>query len=288
MKMFWQFIVSVVTNFVFLVSGSILALYYVFVAPYLPSSIIKTVLDVSLPLLCFFIACYMAWRKQQIIIRELQKTLEEKDNKKPLYNLEIVEDLDSIKSRIAEVDDNIKSARISKNNAPTPHPYLGRLGLGEPTASAWQEYIDELVAYKSFLQTLINGEEYRIINFTLKNAGYGDTNVNIELRFNGFTQEVDFYDDKVEYEEPSKPSSSLAAVMPLSSIGVANKLGNRREVQTDKPDRVVIEVDRIRHDDTVWLHYNPVFIKKTDGEQKIEYSIKSDRLTDTEVGAISL
>lgn len=288
MKMFWQFIISVVANFVFLVSGSILALYYVFITPYLPSSAIKTALDISLPLLCFFIACYMAWRKQQLTIHELQNALEEQNSKKPLYQLEAIEDLDIVKARIKEVEDKIKSAKVSKTNVPTPHPYLGHLGIGEPSADDWQEYIDELVVYKAFLQSLVNGEEYRIINFTLRNSGYGDTNVSVDLHFNGFIQEVDFYDEKIEYEEPRKPSSSLTPVMPFSGIGAMNKLGNRREVQTDESDRIVVEIDRIRHDDTIWLHYNPIFIKKTGDEQKVEYSIKSDGLTNTESGTVSL
>lgn len=284
MKMFWQFIVSVAANFVFLVSGSALALYYIFITPYLPDSAIKTALNVGLPLLCFFIACYMAWRKQQLTIGELQKVIKEHDNKKPLYHLEAVEDSDAIKTLIDEVDDKIRSAKISKMSAPAPHPYLGRMGMGDPSTADWQDYIDELATYRTYLQSLIDREEYHIINFALKNKGYGDTNVSIDLRFDGFTQEVDFYNERIEQEEPQDPSLPVNA-MP---IGVGNRLGNQTEVQTDKPGRLVIEVDRIRHGDTVRLHHNPIFIKKTDGEKKIEYNIKSDSLTSAESGTVLL
>lgn len=286
MKMFWQFIVAVVANFVFLVSGSILALYYVFVAPHLPESPLKVVLDVGLPLLCFFIACYMAWRKQQLTIRKLQKAIKEHDNKKPLYHFEVADGLDVIKTHIEEVDDKIRSAKVSKTKAPAPHPFLGRLNFGEPSNDSWQVYIDELVAYKALLQSYIDGDEYHVINFSLENKGYGDTNVSVDLRFNGFVQEVDFYDEKIRYEEPHEPS--YMGIAALSNMGVINKLGNRREVQTDEADRIIAEVDRIRHDDRIRLHYNPIFIKKSDGRKKIEYSIKSDRLTNTEVKTVLL
>lgn len=286
MKMFWQFIVSVVMNFVSVVTGSILALYYVFATLLIPDSIIKTVLNIALPLLSFFIACYMAWRKQQFTIIELEKTIEEYGNNKPLYTLEITEDLDSIKTRIKEVDATIRSAKISKANAPKPHPYFGSIGLREPSPNDWQEYIDKLVLYKAFLQSLVGGQ-YHIVNFTLANKGHGDTNISIDMHFDGFTQEVSFYEDKVESEEPHEPLSFMRATV-LPTIGSANKLGNRTEVQIDEPGRLIIEIDRVRHGDTVQLHDTPIFIKKSDGEKRIEYSIKSDRLTSKEIGIVSL
>lgn len=136
-------------------------------------------------------------------------------------------------------------------------------------------------------QAILENNEYHIVNFILENKGHGDTNVNIELHFKGFTQITDFYDRKIQAKKPYEPSSYLG-VMPNFNLNPANKLGNLQEVQTDKASLVVIEIDCIRHSDKVWLHYNPIFIKKSNTKKEIEYSIKSDQLTATETRTIDL
>lgn len=278
MRSFLKYSLSLFETFATLVSGGVLGVYYLYVEPAISNWRYKRVIDIAVPIFAMVVTVFLVWRNQQKKIKKLEDQLKKEKDKKPKYKFAVIDATDVLESKIKKIDKRITSAKDSRAKAPAPNPWLPSLSAvtGSRTTVDWDNYISELTTYKTLIQAAIDNKDFRIINFTLENSGFTDTNINVQIVLDGLEQSVEFYEKKFVIDEPSAPGSFNF----ISSIPSISKLGMSREVQTDSKDYIDVEIDRLRNNETVNLHHYPVFVKKVGNkEPQITYTIKSDGLS---------
>jgi hypothetical protein len=272
-----------------LVSGGVIGVfYYIFGAPLIEGRTYKKYVDIAVLVIAILLAFYSVWRNQQKKIKKLEDKLRGEQDKKPRYSLEVIDCKSQLDKKIKAIEKRISDARVSRDKAPSPNPFMPSISLisGVSTKDDWDGYIERLTKYRSELDDIKKNKKYKVINFVLNNSGHADTNINIELEFVGFKQIVDFYENNVIIEEPHKPTNGLMTFSP--SIGSLNKLGINREVHTNKPNLIDVEIDRLRNNESVRLHYYPIFVANSTKESVVNYKIRSDLLNKEASGNIAL
>lgn len=285
--MFWDFLKRVVFSFVFVVTGSILALYYIFVKEHLAATPFANKVDVIVLIVGFVVACFLAWRDERLERNKLQQLLQDIKDTKPKYELKLIRSSGVIKQKAEEIDDTISYAQEKKKSAPAPNPFMPNISLHqEPTTVQWDVYIKELREYKKHLEQIASDGSHKIINFTLENKGHSDNNINVHIKFEDSAQAVGYYSEKVELEEPREPSSLLSFIPGIAS---KQELGLRREVHVDQEDQIEAEINRLHKGEKVSVHYDPIFLVAKQGSNpRISYCVKSDNHQSSEYKTIQI
>lgn len=275
MRMFLYFVKKVVFSFVFVITGSVLALYYIFAKDYFRGSPFANKIDIAVVLVGFTVACYLVWKEEYLERGKLGAQLKDLQDIKPKYEFKIIKSSMAIKRQAAEVDGKIRYAEEKRRSAPKPNPWMPAISLHqEPTTAQWDSYIKELGEYKKHLMGVAEDGSYNVVNFTLENKGHLDHNINIHIKFENTRQIVDYYEKEIDSEEPREPSSILSIV---PAIARKVELGLRREVHIDQEEQIEIEVNRLHKGEKVNLHYNPIFLVPEKGKKPIiNYCVKSD------------
>lgn len=280
--MIWLFIKKVVSKFVFILSGSILALYYIFVSPYLDNFDYKYIFEIGVPAVGFFLACFLAWRDIHLENIELERKIAQLEDSLPKYKLVCSDGSKTLTNLLEEIDQKVINAKLELSKAPQPHAWMPALTnmYGPPSAGAWASYIKELGEYKLLVKSIIIEQKYKIINIKLINSGKSDSNINVSVTFHGAEQVVEFYSNHIELEQPHEPSS-IMAISP--HIGLADKLGTRREIHEEQKDLLSVEFSNMRGGDSFDLTYDPIFLLVSHDEEPVaKYTIKSDKVIKTD------
>lgn len=289
MRSFLIYLVHILKEFMALVSGGVIGVfYYIFGAPLIEGRSYKKFVDIAVLAIAILLAFYSVWKNQQKKIKKLEDKLRSEQDKKPKYVLEVIDGKSQLDEKLKAIEKRISEARESRDKAPSPNPFMPSISLisGVSTKDDWDGYIERLNKYRSDLEDIKKNKNYKVINFVLNNLGHADTNINIELEFVGFKQIVDFYENNVIIEEPHKPTNGLMSFSP--SIGSLNKLGTNREVHTNRPKMINVEIDRLRNNESVRLHYYPLFTTNSTKESIVSYNIRSDLLNKEVSGSLPL
>lgn len=261
-----------------------MGLYYTLVAPSLESFLFKTALDFGIPFVGFLAACFLTWKNLYDENQLLQKKIAKLEDDQPKYKLRIIDEAHTLDDILSELEAERAEAEKKKAAAPKPNPWgiqIPSIIGGELMENDWVEYIEELDAYKKYIEEMKAVEGYRIINFQLTNHGRADSNLNVTIRFENCEQVVNFYDEKVQRKRPDRPSRH-PMLGAFAGVGPIERLGSRREIHEEKKNLLSVEYDIMRGGDEFHLHYNPIFVRPlSDDPMKIAYSFKSDKLIQT-------
>jgi hypothetical protein len=285
MKLFGEYLRRLFISFSTLITGGIIGLYYVFIYPYIETWQYRFVLDITIPILAFLIAGFLAWRSQYLDSLTLKQQIADLKNELPNYKLKVIDSSHELDEILKEIEDDIKHAESEKSKATSPSTnawlpaiasFTGRLDKDD-----WEEYKGKLAKYRDYIQEIKAIEGCRIINFELTNRGRADKNLNVTLHFENCEQVPDFFYEQIERKKPSEPTADYIGGL-VSSVGPIERLGSRREIHKEEKDLLSVEYDVMRGGDVFHLHYNPIFVKSTnDNPMQIKYSFKSDKLVQT-------
>lgn len=284
MTLFLKFLWRLFFNFATLVTGGVIGLYYIFVAPSLAALQFRIILDIGIPFLGFLAACFLTWKDLYDENQELHKKVAKLEDDQPKYKLKVTNEAHILDDVLDELKADRAAAEKKKAKAPKPSAWgiqLPTIIGGELTENDWADYIEELDQFKAHIEEMKTIEGYRIINFEVSNHGRVDRNLNVTIRFENCEQIVDFYDEQIRWKRPDKPSRNpLMASLP--NVRPAEKLGSRREVHEEEKDLLSVEYDIMRGGDKFQLHYNPIFVRSTsDDPMQVVYTFKSDKLVQT-------
>lgn len=269
-----EFVRKVFLRFVNVITGSIVALYYIFIAPIISDQPYKPTLDIVVPIIALFLAFYLAWKDAIIENQKLLNTIKEHEDKKPNYSFKVVDARNILRNNIKNIDLLIDEAIKEETKAPDtrPNPYMIRPIITEPSKSQWSSYIENLKRYKQYLNNIADTKDAEVINIILTNKGTSDNNIHVTLDFHGTKQVVDFYEDEIVSKIPQKPFNIMNIQIANTSI---QKLGIKREVHHSKESQIDIEIEMLRSGDSINLHDCPIFMVKKSGKIEIDYELHS-------------
>lgn len=285
MKLFGEYLRRLFISFAALITGGIIGLYYVFIYPYIETWQYRFLLDITIPILAFLIAGFLAWRGQYLDSLTLKQQIADLKNELPDYKLKVIDNSHKLDEILKEIEDDIKHAESEKSKATSPStnswlPAIASL-TGRLDKDDWEEYKGKLAKYRDYIQEIKAIAGYRMVNFELTNKGRADKNLNVTLHFENCEQVPDFFYEQIERKKPSEPTADYIGSL-VSNVGPIERLGSRREIHKEEKNLLSVEYDVMRGGDVFHLHYNPIFVKSTnDDPMQIKYSFKSDKLVQT-------
>lgn len=290
MKLFGEYLRRLFISFAALITGGIIGLYYVFIYPYIETWQYRFVLDITIPILAFLIAGFLAWRSQHLESLSLKQQIADLKNELPSYKLMVIDEFYKLDEILQKIEKSKKNAEIKKAEAPIPNSWMPSMSVltGELTQDDWDRYIEKLDKYKARIEEIKSIEGYKMVNFELTNKGKADKNLNVTLHFENAELVPEFYDKEIEHKKPDKPTSGYHLGF-IPNIGSIDRLGSRREIHKEEKDLLSVEYDVMRGGDVFHLHYNPIFIKSVNDEpMRVKYTFKSDKLMETPEKSLSL
>lgn len=279
------FLKSLVTHWINAVSGTILAVVLTFGPNFISAQYIGWVQFIVV-VVAILVACYLAWREQYDGKIALTKRLKIIEDSTPKFAVKIVDErtntFEDLKQTIKE---KLESAQKELRKAPAPHPFLAAASiLGEPTTSDWQEYIERLHVFEERLK-VINDNAQAIINLDIKNIGHvSDEAINVVMHFKDAEVIPDFYLKHIELEMPDTPGFHYA----FGGASYQNRQGIKRETLRTTSSLLKIEISRMHPDEKVYASYNPIFLKITGANPKVDYEIRTKCLPSVVKGALRI
>ncbi len=280
-----HFLKSLVSHWINAVSGTILAVVLTFGPSFIAEAYIGWVQFV-IALLAVLVACYLAWQEQYDKRLELEQELKRVKDITPKYSLKITDERASTFDDLAQtVKEKLETALKEQQNAPAPHPFLPSYSsiMGHATTADWQDYMEQLHTFEKRLEA-INANAQAIINLEVRNIGrISDEAMNITLRFEDAEVIPNFYELEIEIETPREPGH-----FALGNIGYENKQGVKRETLKATSELLSIEINRMHPDEKVYASYDPIFLKITGDNPRVNYEIRSRHLPTVIKGTLKI